>query len=114
MLMIDRHCWQFCHRKQSFNKCRLSKWSVCKQFESLEPDDEIGPQFDIYSPYQIDLNQTGGTEIPFDTGIGDQNSTIYVEPGLKNRFTLSNAYTWEGGRGYRCDFWRSVGSIVPE
>lgn len=56
----------------------------------------------------------GGTLISYDTGIGDRNSSIYVEPGLKNNFTLVNAYTWEGGRGYRCDFWRSVGAVVPE
>ena len=72
------------------------------------------PPYEIYAPYQIDLNQTGGTEISFATGIGTSNSTIYVEPGLANNFSLVNAYTWEGGRGYRCDFWRSVGSIVPE
>ncbi|KAK3716386.1 hypothetical protein LTR37_006536 [Vermiconidia calcicola] len=71
------------------------------------------PPFDIYAPYQINLNQTGGTEISTDTGIGEGNSTIYVSPGLQNDFTLANAYTWEGGRGYRCDFWRSVGAIVP-
>lgn len=72
------------------------------------------PPYAIYAPYQIDLNQSGGTEISFATGIGSDNATIYVGPGLTNRFSLVNAYTWEGGRGYRCDFWRSVGSIVPE
>lgn len=72
------------------------------------------PQYDIYAPYQLDLNQTGGTIISYDTGIGEGNSSIYVEPGLMNKFTLVNAYTWEGGRGYRCDFWRSVGAVVPE
>lgn len=72
------------------------------------------PPYAIYAPYQMDLNQTGGTLISYDTGIGDRNSSIYVEPGLENKFTLVNAYTWEGGRGYRCDFWRSVGVMVPE
>lgn len=72
------------------------------------------PEFDIYSPYQIDLNQTSGREISYDATGGDRNTTIYVEPGLMNDFTAVNAYTWEGGRGYRCDFWRSVGAIVPE
>lgn len=72
------------------------------------------PPYEIYAPYQIDLNQSDGTLISYDTGIGDRNSSIYVEPGLKNNFTMVNAYTWEGGRGYRCDFWRSVGAVVPE
>ncbi len=71
------------------------------------------PPFAIYAPYQLNLNQTGGTEISVET-IGDKNSTIYVGPGLQNDFSLVNAYTWEGGRGYRCDFWKSVGVIVPE
>lgn len=31
-----------------------------------------------------------------------------------NDFSLVNAYTWEGGRGVRCDFWRSMAGIVPE
>lgn len=72
------------------------------------------PPYEIYAPYQLDLNQTGGTLISYDTGIGDKNSSIYVEPGLQNSITKVNAYTWEGGRGYRCDFWRSSGSVVPE
>jgi hypothetical protein len=42
------------------------------------------------------------------------NETEYRDPGLTNNFTLVNAYTWEGGRGYRCDFWRSMAGIVPE
>jgi hypothetical protein len=42
------------------------------------------------------------------------NLTEAVGPGLRNNFTLVNAYTWEGGRGYRCDFWRSMAALVPE
>lgn len=72
------------------------------------------PPFDIYAPYQLDLNQTGGREISYDATGGDRNSTIYVGRGLTNQFSSVNAYTWEGGRGYRCDFWKSVGVIVPE
>lgn len=96
------------------------------------------PQFDIYSksppphpphphhplhtsdtpfypdPIQINLNQTGGTETSYNTTLGQQNSTIYVSPGLQNDFSAANAYEWEAGRGFRCDFWRSVGSVVPE
>ncbi|KAI9733694.1 MAG: hypothetical protein M1834_003297 [Cirrosporium novae-zelandiae] len=72
------------------------------------------PQYSIYAPYQLNLNETGGRE--FSTAVvggGAPNATEYEEPGLKNDFTLVNAYTWEGGRGIRCDFWRSVGGLVP-
>ena len=32
--------------------------------------------------------------------------------GLRNDFKLVDAYTWEGGRGARCEFWRSMGGLV--
>jgi hypothetical protein len=41
------------------------------------------------------------------------NTTYFTGPGLMNNFTLVNAYTWEDGRGMRCDFWRSVADIIP-
>ena len=58
------------------------------------------------------MNQTGGStvSVPYD-GL---NITEQTGVGAVNDFTLVNAYTWEGGRGVRCDFWRSVGGIVPE
>lgn len=72
------------------------------------------PEFNIYAPYQLNLNQTGGTPggaiIPFN----GKNFTVNGGDGATNDFSLVNAYDWEGGRGYRCDFWRSVGEIVPE
>ena len=73
------------------------------------------PLWSLAQPYQLNLNETGGTA--FDTiGISsDQpNITEFREPGLMNSFEVVDAYTWEGGRGVRCDFWRSVGAIVPE
>jgi carboxylesterase type B len=72
------------------------------------------PAFTIAEPYQLDLNQTGG-ELAFGSQIvGSQVNTTYLaEPGLMNSFTLVNAYTWEDGRGVRCDFWRSVADIIP-
>jgi carboxylesterase type B len=56
------------------------------------------PAFNIYAPYQINLNETGGTEIgvPFNATF---NATQYVGPGQKNSFSLVDAYSWEGGRG---------------
>lgn len=70
------------------------------------------PPFSVYNPYQIDLNQTGGplVTIPF----GGFNLTAETGQGAVNDFQLVNAYTWEGGRGMRCDFWRSMGELVPE
>ncbi|EXJ90227.1 carboxylesterase 2 [Capronia coronata CBS 617.96] len=81
---------------------------------SSSNDASTWPQFSMYSPYQINLNQTGGT--PFSININQigHNITEYGMPGLQNNITLVNAWTWEAGRGYRCDFWRSMGGIVPE
>ena len=66
------------------------------------------------------MNQTGGKLVtdpkafPLVSYGEVLNSTYYVDPGLELDFSLVNAYAWEEGRGYRCDFWRSIGSIVPE
>lgn len=70
------------------------------------------PPFSVYNPYQIDLNQTGGqfTTISY----GGLNISAETGQGAINSFRLVNAYTWEDGRGMRCDFWRSMGEIVPE
>ncbi|KAI9845635.1 MAG: hypothetical protein M1837_004609 [Sclerophora amabilis] len=71
------------------------------------------PQWSIATPYQVNLNQSGGQ--PFESAFSpDLNLTEYKEPGLMNSFEIVNAYTWEGGRGMRCDFWRSVAAIVPQ
>lgn len=45
------------------------------------------------------VNETGGV----------LEDGMFVEPGLLSNFSLVDAYTWEGGRGFRCDFWRQVG-----
>lgn len=62
----------------------------------------------------MNLNVSGGTPFAFNLSYIQANLTEYEEPGLLNNFTLVNAYTWEAGRGYRCDMWRSLGAIVPE
>lgn len=74
------------------------------------------PAYNTDNQAQANLNQTGGTlttaydsRDPFDYPV-----RVYVNPGLEPAFTLVNAYTWEGGRGERCDFWKSVGKRVPE
>ncbi|KAF2105751.1 Alpha/Beta hydrolase protein [Lophiotrema nucula] len=73
---------------------------------------ENWPPFTLYDPYMANLNQSGGT--PFQTLNGQVNITEFGEPGLKNNLELVNAYSWEGGRGVRCDFWKSVAALVPE
>ena len=66
------------------------------------------------------MNQTGGElvtdSITFPLVSYGQylNSTYYVDPGLEPNFTLVDAYTFESGRGFRCDFWRAMGGVVPE
>ena len=61
---------------------------------------------------QIVLNITGGipTSVP---GLA-VNVTEMFGPGLKNHFTIANAYSCEGGRGARCDFLRSIAAAIPE
>ncbi|KAH9909596.1 carboxylesterase [Xylariomycetidae sp. FL2044] len=65
------------------------------------------PPYSIYQPLLADFNTTcpaiedkGG--LPYCTG-----------PGQTNTFRLADAYTWEGGRGKRCDFWRMMGAKAP-
>jgi hypothetical protein len=74
------------------------------------------PAYDTQNQTQANLNQTGGT-LTTTTDPRDPFSypvNMYVNPGLEAAFNLVNAYTWEGGRGQRCDFWKSVGTRVPE
>lgn len=66
------------------------------------------PMFSNANPYQMNLNTTGG--VPQESSQG----LVIVGPGLRNDISLVNAYTWEGGRGTRCDFWRAMGIVVPE
>ncbi|KAK0255160.1 hypothetical protein LTS09_009916 [Friedmanniomyces endolithicus] len=63
------------------------------------------PPYTIYAPEQLDLNTT----CPVQTATGS-----CAGPSAVNDFRLVNAYTWEGGRGTRCDFWKSMGDLVPE
>lgn len=66
-------------------------------------------------PYFINLNQTGGQLVSVISPLPPLIPVNeYEGTGLRNNFTLADAYTWEGGRGVRCDFWKSVGEIVPE
>ena len=73
------------------------------------------PLFSTASPLELNLNNTGGTLYSADSTVpGLANITQTKDPGLKNDFQAVDAFKREGGRGKRCDFWRSVGSLVPE
>lgn len=65
----------------------------------------------------LNLNMTGGhaTEIKWSSAGGQSfNVTQYAGPGLIAKFDIVDAWTWEGGRGKRCEFWADVGEFVPE
>ena len=76
----------------------------------------VFPEFSIAKSYQVNLNETGGmleSEMAI-AGVGNGNTSVYVGAGLGNAFDVVDAYSWVGGRGARCDFWRSVAELVPE
>lgn len=113
----------------AFNKAFMTIWSnfITRSNPSISAEIANGdnsttsnpatdwPAWSLAQPYQLNLNESGGTPFQAATLATDvPNITEFEGPGLRNSFELVNAYTWEGGRGVRCDFWRSVGAIVPE
>lgn len=63
----------------------------------------------------LTVTQTGGTPMTYTVWVGPGlDLAVNGNPGLQNDISLVDAGTWEGGRGLRCEFWRSVGPIVPE
>lgn len=68
-------------------------------------------------PYQmLNLNMTGGTPTDILWSNPDNRFyvTQYVGPGLEAKFEVVDAWSWEGGRGKRCDLWARLGHLVPE
>lgn len=80
------------------------------------PDDQATARWPAWVGGQesrmVNLNTTGGVPYQAVTQFG-ATVTQYMDPGVKNAFSTANAYTWEGGRGVRCDFWKNVSSKVP-
>ncbi|CZR65808.1 related to esterase [Phialocephala subalpina] len=74
---------------------------------------ENWPRYNPSRPILLNINQTGGV---LEEHLSFENIPVewYVEPGLRNHFEFADAYTWEAGRGARCDFWKRIGKIVPE
>lgn len=65
------------------------------------------PRFDEHSWPMINLNETFTSAVIV-------NGQVEPGAGIENAISLVDAYTWEAGRGKRCDFWRNIGLVVPE
>ena len=70
------------------------------------------PAWDDKKPVLLNLNATGGVAT-FVQATTDLFYNVYSDPGVSNQINLANARDWEGGRGKRCDFWKSVAKDVP-
>jgi len=69
---------------------------------------EDWPPYSIYNPAMLDFNST----CPETETIAGLH---YCDgPDLTLQLRFADAYNWEGGRGVRCDFWKSLGEKVPE
>lgn len=72
----------------------------------------LWPEYSASRPQQMNLNTTGGV-VELVTVTDDLSYTVRTGAGIVNNFSLANAFTWEGGRGDRCAFWRAISSKVP-
>ena len=70
------------------------------------------PVWNERKPVLMNLNATGGVAT-FLKPTEDLFYNVYSDPGVSNQINLANARDWEGGRGKRCDFWKSVAKDVP-
>ncbi|KAL1607553.1 hypothetical protein SLS59_002521 [Nothophoma quercina] len=70
------------------------------------------PAWNEKKPVLLNLNATGGVAT-FVQATTDLFYNVYADPGVSNQINLANARNWEGGRGKRCDFWKSVAKDVP-
>ncbi|KAI0025557.1 Alpha/Beta hydrolase protein [Xylariomycetidae sp. FL0641] len=70
------------------------------------------PAFTIQDPRMMDLNTTGGAT-SLVTVTPDLSYYVREGVGIVNQFRLADAYSWEGGRGKRCAFWRELASRSP-
>lgn len=61
----------------------------------------------------VDLNITSGVSTIIDIPFNGLQMRANVEPGLKNSIRVVDGYTWEGGRGERCDAIRKFSEKVP-
>ncbi|KAI1642154.1 putative carboxylesterase [Daldinia loculata] len=71
------------------------------------------PEFTLENRVQMNLNTTGG-DVSKVTVPPYLSYYIRNGPGIVNTFNLTDSYTWEAGRGRRCDFWRVVSERVSQ
>lgn len=71
------------------------------------------PAYSLSWPYQMDLNTTGG-DVTKVTVTPDLSYHERTGADIVNHFRLVDALKWEGGRGDRCEFWRSVSHRIPQ
>lgn len=65
----------------------------------------------------LNINMTGGSPEVLSSTFSDGsvvNVTQMIGPGLQARFQVVDAWSWEGGRGQRCELWKDLGDSVPE
>ncbi|PKS12631.1 hypothetical protein jhhlp_000839 [Lomentospora prolificans] len=75
-------------------------------------DASAWPAWTTSNPQLLNLNQTGGVAYDFANSWGT-TVTQFAGPGQLNAIQASNADSWEGGRGARCDFWLSLAPSIP-
>ncbi|KAI6382865.1 hypothetical protein MCOR25_000380 [Pyricularia grisea] len=83
---------------------------------SLSPDAPnnatMWPQWNVENRQMLNVNQTGGE--PYSTVVDGATVTEFTGPSLRNDLKLVDAYSWEGGRGKRCDFWQMINPVIPQ
>lgn len=90
-----------------------AKGSKANATVPLSTDGNIDwPSWTESNPILISLNSTGGEPL-LRAPTEDLKYYVYLEPGVTNNFKLGDAATWEGGRGDRCDWWKSQAAKVP-
>lgn len=70
------------------------------------------PQWSGNRPVLLNLNATGGVAT-FVEATENLKYNVYSDPGVSNVISTADAYSWEGGRGKRCNFWIENAAKVP-
>lgn len=70
------------------------------------------PQWTEANPKMMSLNSTGGVAV-WNPVTENLKYDTYTDPGMTNQFKLVDGRSWEGGRGKRCDWWKSMAAKVP-
>ena len=77
---------------------------------SAVSDNGTWPVYNNFQTPMVNFNTTGG-ELQETYSLGGFNITQAV--GGTNDFSVIDEKGWQGGRGTRCDLWRSLGGLVP-